>query len=83
MCDLKHCAFTCIKSLLLGQKNNEGGSKLSSCLLCDERMCGPAFIECAGANRRRCGIVSDIARNESGEVCSRVSVGWKQIIKNS
>jgi len=32
------------------------------CLKCDEEYCGPAFIKCAGANRRSTGIVSDIGR---------------------
>merc|ERR1719330_370674 len=32
------------------------------CLKCDEEYCGPAFIKCAGANRRSTGIISDISR---------------------
>lgn len=38
------------------------------CLKCDENTCGPAFIKCAGANRRSSGIISDIDR-VSSEVC--------------
>jgi len=72
MCDLVNCAFTCTKSLFLGQQNNKGDTSLNACLFCDERMCGPQFIECAGANRRRCGIVSDIERNGAVEVCATV-----------
>lgn len=34
------------------------------CLKCDEEYCGPAFIKCAGANRRSTGILSDIPRPE-------------------
>jgi hypothetical protein len=41
---------------------------LNPCLACDERKCGPAFKRCAGATRRRAGIVSDIQRSQ-GEVC--------------
>ena len=44
--------------------------KLNECLECDEKLCGPNFLHCAGANRRRLGIVSDIARDDD-EQCSR------------
>ena len=37
--------------------------KLNACLQCDEDMCGPAFKKCAGANRRRSCIPSDIMRD--------------------
>ena len=81
MCDMNQCVFTCIKSLILGGGkqqggNNKGGGKLNDCLLCDEKLCGPAFIECSGANRRRSGIVSDIGRDEASEVCNLVDSGW-------
>ncbi len=48
--------------------------ELSDCLRCDEKLCGPAFISCAGANRRRAGVVSDIERNGT-HVCKEVDVG--------
>jgi hypothetical protein len=53
------------------EKNNRDAApdQLSTCLKCDEVMCGPAFITCAGANRRRCGITSDITR-AAAEVCN-------------
>ena len=79
MCDLINCMFTCTKSLILGQSNNKGGT-LNPCLFCDEHMCGPQFIECAGANRRRCGIVSDIGRDEAVEVCKRVDADWMVVL---
>lgn len=40
----------------------DGAGRLNDCLLCDERMCGPAFFRCARANRRTSGIISDIGR---------------------
>ena len=49
-------------------------SQLTKCLECDEKRCGPAFIRCAGANRRRSGIQSDIERNYS-HVCKKVDWG--------
>ena len=44
--------------------------KLSPCLECDEKMCGPAFTTCAGANRRRSGIKTDIERDTRFELCN-------------
>ena len=79
MCDQKNCVFTCLKSIMLGESNNRNG-KLNPCLLCDERMCGPAFIECSGANRRRCGITSDIQRDDSSELCGKVDGGWMGLV---
>ena len=64
----RHCKFTCTLSMLAGEKNNDETGELTSCLLCDEKMCGPEFLRCAGANRRRAGITSDIQRR-SAEVC--------------
>ena len=33
-------------------------------------------MECAGANRRRSGILSEFQRDESTEVCKTVESGW-------
>ena len=68
-CTRKKCRFTCIKSLISKEPNNHDGMDLNPCLECDERLCGPTFIECAGANRRRLGIESDIKRNKEQELC--------------
>jgi len=75
MCDMKSCVFTCLKMILTGQRNNPNG-ELNDCLLCDEKLCGPAFISCSGANRRRSGIISDIGRDDEAEVCKDVDLGW-------
>ena len=78
MCDMRSCVFTCLKMILTGQRNNDGkDGELNDCLLCDEKLCGPAFIDCAGANRRRSGIVSDIGRNEDKEICKKVNLAWQ------
>ena len=71
VCDQRACVFTCLWSLLRGEKNNRdaGHAQLSSCLKCDEVLCGPAFIACAGANRRRLGVSSDIGRS-AAEQCN-------------
>ena len=62
MCDIKHCTAKCLKCKLGMKCDVQGG--LDACLRCDEEICGPAFKKCAGANRRRSGIRSDIQRSE-------------------
>lgn len=76
MCTQAACMYTCIRSLMLREANNAGSGQLNRCLECDEKMCGPAFITCAGANRRRSGIISDIGRDDVSEVCKKVDEDW-------
>ena len=51
---------------------------LNPCTLCDEKRYGPQLLRCVGANRVRCGILSDIERHN--EVCTvvraKAMVGW-------
>jgi hypothetical protein len=79
-CTLARCGFTCAKSVFLyrQQRDHNGNKTLNECLECDEKMCGPTFIQCAGANRRRSGIISDIRRSDSEEVCQTVDEDWKE-----
>jgi hypothetical protein len=79
MCDLRKCIFTCMWYRLLNHQVDGGagtGTSLNSCTECDEKRCGPAFVTCAGANRRRSGIISDIKRDEHSEVCHDVTPEW-------
>jgi hypothetical protein len=76
MCTQNACVFNCLRSLILRESNNAESGDLNRCLECDEKMCGPAFILCAGANRRRSGIVSDIGRDNLAEVCKKVDEDW-------
>ena len=62
-CDRKNCKWICLKSLIINEPYVDKDGKLNACLQCDEDMCGPAFKECAGANRRRSCIHSDIMRD--------------------
>lgn len=81
-CNWKHCFKTCIKHKLAPFRwlpslyHRSHKSPVDPCLECDERMCGPKFIECAGANRRRVGVVSDIQRNVDLELCDKVDWNW-------
>ena len=72
LCDQRACMFTCLWGILRGEPNNRDAapSELSPCLRCDEKLCGPAFVTCAGANRRRSGITSDIGRVDALEMCN-------------
>lgn len=73
MCDFRHCKWTCLGMFLSGQKRNrEHDNRINDCLLCDERVCGPAFLACAGANRRSSGLVSDIGR-KSVQNCNQTT----------
>jgi hypothetical protein len=73
VCAITHCTLKCLESRLSGEPNNVGG-RLNDCLQCDETNCGPEFGRCAGANRRRSGIVSDIERPRE-QIWKRVDGG--------
>lgn len=65
-CTASQCREVCLRSRLTGQRNgvvdDDGRVELDPCIACDEVRCGPAFVACAGATRRRAGIDSDIPR---------------------
>ena len=73
MCDIRNCLFICLWQGLFHQvEDGSDNQALNRCTLCDEKRCGPDFIQCAGANRRRSGIVSDIERDWDMELCQSV-----------
>lgn len=76
LCDRRDCLWTCLRYVVFRERNNGRGGTLNPCLECDEKLCGPAFTRCAGANRRRSGIATDIGRDEPAELCDRVDRGW-------
>ena len=57
------------------RSNNENGMHTANndlhnnCLTCSENMCASSFLHCAGVNRRRAGIVTNIDRDEF-EICN-------------
>ena len=78
MCDRRQCVFSCLWESI-ASRGIHGGSaneRLNRCTQCDEVRCGPAFVLCAGANRRRTAIKSDIVRDIQVEVCSSVEPKW-------
>lgn len=72
MCDVMTCWESCWAKLVkLGRRLGPDSyidrdpawwNIHAKCLMCDEMKCGAEFIQCAGANRRSSGIVSDIPR---------------------
>lgn len=78
-CSIAHCLRTCIKHRYfsyLPSLGVWGSSGLEPCYACDEKICGPAFVGCAGANRRRVGVVSDIERDMEREFCNKTDWDW-------
>ena len=69
-CTRTYCTVPC---LLYGNSMNCYNDTTNPCFVCDETNCGSKFASCAGANRRRLGIPSDIDRNED-ELCSLVGL---------
>ncbi|KAG7351274.1 hypothetical protein IV203_010634 [Nitzschia inconspicua] len=81
-CNKNNCMHTCIKQRFfpfIPSWNDWKSEPLDPCIACDEKLCGPAFVECAGANRRRAGIVSDIERDLDKEICDKVD--WKWVLQ--
>jgi hypothetical protein len=75
--NIQHCVFTCVKSVhILREPKNKPDGSLNKCLECDEKICGPEFLKCSGANRRRQGIQSDIMRDDDKELCRMVQMDW-------
>jgi len=81
MCDVQKCLFVCMWHAMFHPVNDSssaGQQALNKCTQCDEKRCGPEFLSCAGANRRRSGIMSEFQRDDDDEVCHDVQVGWWQ-----
>jgi hypothetical protein len=78
-CSIQNCIRTCIKHRyfpFLPSLNPWDSGLLDPCFACDEKLCGPAFVDCAGANRRRVGVESDIERDMHLEMCNKVDWDW-------
>eukprot|EP00531_Pseudo-nitzschia_arenysensis_P009557 CAMPEP_0116128384 /NCGR_PEP_ID=MMETSP0329-20121206/7333_1 /TAXON_ID=697910 /ORGANISM="Pseudo-nitzschia arenysensis, Strain B593" /LENGTH=697 /DNA_ID=CAMNT_0003622523 /DNA_START=139 /DNA_END=2229 /DNA_ORIENTATION=+ len=62
-CARSNCMFLYLQSILTNQLNNFNvGPDDITVATCDEALCGPDFVPCSGATRRRMDIVSGIAR---------------------
>lgn len=87
MCGLNNCYFSCMKTAFFSRGglfsdldsdksssdiDDRSDRTLNSCLTCTEAMCDREFLQCAGANRRRSGIITDITRDNS-QVCDYIN----------
>eukprot|EP00429_Kryptoperidinium_foliaceum_P037675 CAMPEP_0176178248 /NCGR_PEP_ID=MMETSP0120_2-20121206/91332_1 /TAXON_ID=160619 /ORGANISM="Kryptoperidinium foliaceum, Strain CCMP 1326" /LENGTH=152 /DNA_ID=CAMNT_0017516397 /DNA_START=370 /DNA_END=828 /DNA_ORIENTATION=- len=78
-CNIDNCVRTCVKHRFfpfLPSWTPWGSEPLDPCIACDEKLCGPVFVGCAGANRRRVGVISDIERDHEREICDKVDWDW-------
>jgi hypothetical protein len=76
LCAKKNCVFLYLKGVLMNTVGNfHVGLDHMTGATCDEAMCGPAFVRCSGATRRRMNIVSDIPRPKEQQ-CHTIKQDW-------
>lgn len=79
MCARDHCVFIYLQASLINSVGNFAvGPGTITSATCDEAMCGPTFVPCSGATRRRMNIKSDIAR-PAYQQCRNVEVNWTDL----
>ena len=80
-CNKRHCRRTCLHHRVfpfLPTWKAWDDPRLDPCITCDEKFCGPEFVACAGANRRRVGVVSDLQRDMDLEMCTKTD--WDYVL---
>jgi len=78
-CARDNCMFIYLQSIYTNQVNNfRVGPEDITSATCDEALCGPEFVPCSGATRRRMNIISDIPRPTSQQ-CEVASADWSVI----
>jgi hypothetical protein len=79
LCAKKNCIFIFFQGVMINKLTNfqVGPNEITSAT-CDEAMCGPEFVPCSGATRRRMNIVSTIARPKEQQ-CSIVEEDWRTV----
>ena len=82
MCAKDNCFFIFLLSVFTNQVNNYnvGHDDITSAT-CDEALCGPEFVPCSGATRRRMNIESDIPRPASQQ-CNVVQEDWSVVFEH-
>jgi hypothetical protein len=75
-CAKKHCVFIYLQGVMINNMANFNvGLEHITSASCDEAMCGPVFVPCSGATRRRMNIVSGIPRPKSQQ-CTVIEQDW-------
>jgi hypothetical protein len=79
MCASTQCLFIYLQSLVVNQVSNFNVDPNDiTTTTCDEALCGPEFVPCSGATRRRMNIVSDIPRPKDQQ-CTVANENWPVI----
>jgi hypothetical protein len=82
LCAKKNCVFIYLQSLLVNQVGNFNVDPDDiTASTCDEALCGPEFVPCSGATRRKMNIVSDIPRPENQQ-CLVANEDWGLIFNH-
>ncbi|KAG7373346.1 hypothetical protein IV203_034070 [Nitzschia inconspicua] len=82
LCAKKNCVFIYLQSFIFNQVSNfnvELGDITTAA--CDEALCGPVFVPCSGATRRRMNIISDIPRTQDQQ-CNVAEGNWSEIFNH-
>jgi len=78
-CARDNCMFIFLQSVFTNQVNNfDVGPDDITSATCDEALCGPGFVPCSGATRRRMNIISDIPRPISQQ-CDVAVEDWSMV----
>ncbi|CAJ1949271.1 unnamed protein product [Cylindrotheca closterium] len=79
LCAKKNCVFIFFQGVMINKLTNfqVGPNEITSAT-CDEAMCGPEFVPCSGATRRRMDIISTIAR-PLDQQCRIINQDWETI----
>ena len=79
LCAKTRCVFIFLQSLFINQVSNFNVNQDDvTTATCDEALCGPEFVRCSGATRRRMNIVSDISR-PIDQQCYVATEDWSDI----
>jgi hypothetical protein len=79
LCAKKNCVFIFLQGVIINKlaNFNVGPDEITSAT-CDEAICGPVFVPCVGATRRRMGIISDISRPKY-QHCDIADRDWQKV----
>jgi len=82
LCAKTQCVFIYLQALIVNQVSNFNVDPDDiTTATCDEALCGPEFVPCSGATRRRMNIVSDIPRPQDQQ-CTVANEDWSVIFNH-
>jgi len=79
LCAKKNCVFIFFQVIMINKLTNfQVGPDEITTATCDEAMCGPEFVPCSGATRRRMDVISTITR-PFNQQCRIINQDWATI----